>query len=200
MDELNYNLPKKTIPMFKNRWTPIFLEHGKIRVDGSGLKFINKDGEITVIPIASISCLLIGPGTSITHEAIRICANSNTLLVWVGREGFKFYSAGNVFVEKNKNIEKQAKYFSSPKKRKQIAYKMFESRFKEDVKVKSINEIKGKEGIRVKKLYLEYKMLHGVPWNGRKYDKNNIFECDNINYALNITNYSLYAYCLSCIL
>lgn len=194
------HLPKKTIPLFKDRWTPIYLEHGKIRVDGSGLKWIDKDGNNVILPIASISCILIGPGTSITHEAVLTCANSNTLLVWVGREGLKFYSAGTINVEKNSNIEKQAKYFSSIKNRKEICYKMFQYRFKEEIKDKTIEQLRAEEGIRVKKLYIEYKTLYGTIWNGRKYDKNDIFVCDNINYALNISNYSLYAYCLSCIL
>ena len=199
--ELNYfDLPKKTIPFFNKRWTPIYLEHGKIHVEGSGVRWINKDGQKIVLPVASISCILVGPGTSITHEAIRVCANSNTLIAWVGREGFKFYSIGVINVERNSNIEKQAKFFSSPQKKKNLCYKMFRYRFKEDISEKTIKQLRGEEGQRVKKVYLNYKILYGVPWKGRKYDKDNIFACDNINYALNISNYALYAYCLSCIL
>lgn len=195
-----YELPKKTIPLFKQRWTPIFLEHGKIHVEGSGVRWIDKDGCKIVLPVASISCLLVGPGTSITHEAIRVCANSNTLIAWVGREGFKFYSMGVVNTERSKNIEKQAKFFSSPKKKKKICQDMFQYRFEEVLEGKTINQIRGEEGKRIKKIYLKYRVLYGVPWQGRKYDKKNIFACDNINYALNISNYALYAYCLSCIL
>jgi len=199
--ELNYyELPKKTIPLFRDRWTPIYLEHGKIHVEGSGVRWVDKDGNRTVLPVSSIPCILIGPGTSITHEAIRVCSNSNTILVWVGREGFKFYSTGIVNVERNENIEKQAKFFSSSKKKKEICYKMFQYRFNEEIGGKTIRELRGEEGARVKKVYFNYKMLYGVNWKGRKYDKDDIFACDNINYALNICNYSLYAYCLSCII
>ena len=199
--ELNYiELPKKTIPLFKNRWTPIYLEHGKIHVEGSGVRWINKDGEKVILPVASIVCLMIGPGTSITHEAIRVCANSNTLLVWVGREGFKFYSSGVVNVGRNSTVNTQAKFFASSKKRNSICKKMFKYRFKEDIENKTINQLRGEEGKRVKNIYLDYKIAYGVSWSGRKYDKNNIFKCDNINYTLNISNYSLYSYCLSCIL
>jgi len=103
--ELNYfDLPKKTIPFFNKRWTPIYLEHGKIHVEGSGVRWINKDGQKIVLPVASISCILVGPGTSITHEAIRVCANSNTLIAWVGREEFKFYSIGDEKNIKNKVV------------------------------------------------------------------------------------------------
>jgi CRISPR-associated protein Cas1 len=199
-DENYCELPQKTLPLFKDKWTPIYLEHGKVHVDGSGVRWIDSSGNKIILPVASTSCILLGPGTSISHEAIRTCANSNTLVMWVGREGFKFYAIGVINREQNKYIENQAKYFSSPQKRKLICQKLFEYRFREKIGDKSIDQIRGEEGIRVKNIYMEYHLLYGTPWYGRRYDPDDIFSSDNINYSLNISNYSLYSYCLSCIL
>jgi CRISPR-associated protein Cas1 len=199
--DINYcELPQKTLPLFKDKWTPIYLEHGKVHVNGSGVRWVDAMGNKIILPIASTSCILLGPGTSISHEAIRTCANSNTLVMWVSREGFKFYATGIISREQNYYVENQAKFFSSPQKRKLICQKLFEYRFGEKIENRSIDQIRGEEGKRIKDIYMLYHNLYGTPWYGRHYDPDNIFSSDNINYSLNISNYSLYAYCLSCLI
>lgn len=186
---------------FKNRWTPIFLEHGKLHVFGSSLRWIDKDGNHLHIPSAECSVIMLGPGTSITHEAIHIASESNMLLFWVGQDGFKLYSFGINPTNNNKNLLKQIEYFQNKKKRENIARKMFLYRFPDiDVKGKNIQSIMGLEGDMVKNIYASLSSQYGVLWKGRKYDTKNIFLGDCTNYCLNILNVAMYAYCSSCIL
>ena len=80
--------------MAKDRWTPIYLEHGRLEVDDSSLKWIGADGLLTRIPVATVSALILGPGTTITHAAVKVCADCNTPVFWMGEEGMRFYSFG----------------------------------------------------------------------------------------------------------
>src|SRR5271165_1430274 len=86
--------PLETLTPAKDRWTPIYLEHGRLEVDDSSIKWIGADRLVYRLPVATLSAVLLGPGTSVTHAAIVACANSNTPVCWIAEDGMRFYAFG----------------------------------------------------------------------------------------------------------
>ncbi len=187
--------PKETLTPSKDRWTPIYFEHGRMEVDDSSVKWIGADRTVLRIPVATVSALLLGPGTTVTHAAMKACADCNTPICWVGSEGMKFYAFGVTPTFNNDRARHQASVHASRIKNEEVARRMFCLRFgcKEDVEGKTINKLRGMEGLRVKALYAEMGQKYGVTWKGRNYNPNNWSLADNINRAVSAANASLYA-------
>ena len=170
--------PLETLTPARERWTPLYLEHGRIEVD---------DSSVMRLPVASLSVLMLGPGTTVTHAAMKACADSNTPVCWVGAEGMRFYAFGVTPTHDNERARKQAEIASSPKRRDVVARRMFARRFPD------VEELRGMEGRRVKALYAEMGLKYGVSWKGRNYDANNWELADTINRAVSAANAALYA-------
>lgn len=186
--------PLEALALAKDRWTPLYLEHGRLEVDDSSVKWIGATGLLYRIPTATISALLLGPGTSITHAAIKACAESNTAVCWVGEESMRFYASGITPTQDNQNFKRHAMAWADKKRRVIIARRMFQMRFPEvDVENKNINELRGMEGIRVRSLYTQLGQKYGITWKGRNYNTHNWELADNINRAISSANASLYA-------
>jgi len=188
--------PLDTLTPARERWTPLYLERGRLQVDDSSVKWIGADRTVMRIPVATLSVLMLGPGTTVTHAAIKACADSNTPICWVGEEGMRFYSVGMTPTHDNANARKQAEAHASRKKRVVTARRMFLRRFPESaVEGKRIDQLRGMEGDRVRQLYAEMGRRYGVTWKGRRYDKNHWSLADNINRAISAANAALYALC-----
>ncbi len=169
-------------------------------MDDSSVKWIGADKTVVRLPIATISALMMGPGTTITQAAIKVCSDCNTSVCWVGDQGMRFYSFGTNPTSTNDNAKRQAKLFSSQKSRAEIARKMFLLRFpKADVDGKTIKQLRGMEGMRIKNLYSEMGLKYGVTWKSRSYNPNNFHMSDTINKAISVANFSLYSLCTSII-
>ena len=163
--------PIETLTPAKDRWTPLYLEHGRLEVDDSSVKWIGADRTIMRIPVATVSTLVLGPGTVVTHAAIKACSDSNTPICWVGEEGMRFYAFGVTPTHDNARARKQATAHASRKRRTEIARRMFARRFPNvDVKSKTIKELRGMEGVRVRDLYADMGHRYGVTWKGRNYN------------------------------
>ncbi|MCS7338703.1 MAG: type I-E CRISPR-associated endonuclease Cas1e [Verrucomicrobiae bacterium] len=188
--------PLETLTPAKDRWTPIYLEHGRLEVDDSSIKWIGADGLVYRLPVATISAIMLGPGTTVTHAAIKACADSNTPVCWIGEDAMRFYAFGITPNHDNTKPRIHATLWADKKKRAEIARRMFARRFPElDVHAHSIAELRGMEGLRVRARYAELGQQYGVTWKGRNYDKSNWYLADNINRALSAANASLYALC-----
>ncbi len=188
--------PIETLAPAKDRWTPIYLEHGRLEVDDSSIKWIGADGLVYRLPVATISAVMLGPGTTVTHAATKACADCNTPICWIGEDGMRFYAVGITPNHDNSMPRKHAEAWANKKKRIEIARRMFLKRFSvEDVQAHSIAELRGMEGLRVRAKYAELGALYGVTWKGRDYDKSNWNLADGINRALSAANASLYAVC-----
>ena len=186
--------PLETIPPVRERWTPLYLDHGRIEVDDSSVKWIGADRMVMRIPVASLSALMLGPGTTITHAAVKACAVCDTPVCWIGVDGMHFYAVGAATSHDSANARRQAELASNSRSRDAVARKMFSLRFPDvDVSKYSVKELRGFEGRRVRRLYQEMGLRFGVPWKGRKYDASNWDLADGINRAVSAANAALYA-------
>ena len=188
--------PLETLTPAKDRWTPIYLEHGRLEVDDSSIKWIGADRLVYRLPVATLSAVLLGPSTTVTHAAMKACADSNTPVCWIGEDGMRFYAFGITPNHDNLMSRRHATAWADKKKRAEIARRMFVQRFPGvDVQAHSIAELRGMEGLRVRAAYAELGQKCSVTWKGRSYDKSNWDLADNINRALSAANASLYALC-----
>ena len=188
--------PLETLAPAKDRWTPVYLEHGRLEVDDSSVKWIGADGLLCRLPIATVSSLILGPGTTVTHAAMKACAESNTPVCWTGEDSLRFYAFGLTPNHTNDMPRLHAEAWADKRRRTQIARAMFKMRFADaDVDGRSVKELRGMEGLRVRALYTRFGLEHGVTWKGRNYDRHNWETSDAINQALSAANASLYALC-----
>lgn len=188
--------PLEALAPAKDRWTPIYLEHGRLEVDDSSVKWIGADRTLCRIPTATVSALILGPGTLVTHAAMKACAESNTPVCWTGEEGLRFYAFGLAPNHTNDMPRLHAEAWADRRRRTHIARAMFQMRFPDlDVAGRSVTELRGMEGLRVRSLYARLGAEHGVTWKGRNYDRQNWDTADEINQALSTANASLYALC-----
>lgn len=194
MQRLLVKVSHSILPQAKDRYPFLYFEHGRIEVDDSSIKWIGSDCSVVRIPIAVILAILLGPGTTITHEAIKVIAQANTTVAWVGEDSFLFYSVGQSPTADTRNIRKQILFASNQEKRTIVAKRMFLYRFPEtDVKDCSVDELKGKEGHRVRSIYLELAEKYHVGWKGRGYVPGKFELSDITNKILTGCNAALYA-------
>ena len=186
------------LPQVKDRYPFIYLERGRLEIDDSSVKWIDSQGFVVRLPIATISTLLLGPGTSVTHEAIKVLSAANTTVCWVGEDSLLFYAVGQSPTSDTRNMRKQILLASSSKDRAQVARRMFSSRFPEvDISSSSIQELMGKEGLRVKDLYEAKAEQYGVGWKGRRYVPGHFELSDVTNKIMTAANTALYSLVLS---
>jgi CRISPR-associated protein Cas1 len=160
--------------------------------------WLGSDGVVLRVPVATVSALLLGPGSTVTHAAIKACAESNTPVCWVGADSLHFYATGTTPTHDNSNARLHAELYAAPHKRNAIARAMFARRFPDlDVASKSIQQLRGYEGERVRTLYADFGSRYAVSWKGRNYDPSNWSLADNINRAISTANAALYALCSS---
>lgn len=193
---------KKCVPAFNGRWTPVYLEHGRLEVDDSSIKWCGAEGEVIRIPGARLSAILLGPGTTITHAAVVSLSRLNTPVVWVGEDGVRFYAFGVDVNEKCQTSMDHAILYANVDSRERIARSMFSERFKDvDISGKDIDEIRGYEGLRIRKLYADLAEKYKIYWGGRNSSGQleNLGVQDDLNKMLTLANHTLYCICLSAI-
>ena len=186
-------------PRISDRVTFIYVEHSKInRVDGAVT--VAESRGIVRIPASMIGILLLGPGTNISHRAMELLGESGTSVAWVGEHGIRHYAHGRSLSHTSKFLEMQAKLVSNTHTRLQVARKMYEMRFLgEDVSSQTMQQLRAKEGARIRKLYRKLASEYGVKWNGRTYDPDNFEGTDPVNQALSAANVALYGLAYSAI-
>lgn len=160
--------------------------------DGGALTATDDTGVIHV-PVAALSVLLLGPGTRLTHQAVAVVADAGCSLVWVGEEGVRYYAHGRSIARSTKLLEAQAKKVSNTRSRLAVARQMYAMRFPgEDTSGLTMQQLRGKEGARVRKIYRECSESTGVEWMRRTYDPNDFSAGDPINQALSSAHAALY--------
>jgi CRISPR-associated protein Cas1 len=93
----------------KERISLIFIEYGEIDVLDGAFVVIDKNGVRTHIPIGSVACIMLEPGTRVSHRAAALAARVGTLLVWVSEAGVRLYASGQPGGARSDRLLYQAK-------------------------------------------------------------------------------------------
>jgi CRISPR-associated protein Cas1 len=185
-------IPLKPIPL-KNRISMIFIKYGQIDVKDGAFVLIDKEGIRKHIPVGSITCLMLEPGTRVSHAAIKLAAQVGTLLVWVGEAGVRLYASGQPGGARSDKLLYQAKLALDDDLRLKVVRKMYEIRFGEPApERRSVQQLRGIEGSRVRALYKLMAQQYNIKWNGRKYDVKDWDKGDVINRCISAANACLY--------
>ena len=183
------------LPKLRDSLSYVYVERAIIQRYRNAVELVDENGKIAV-PIASLSVLLLGPGTSITHEAVKLLAQNGCSIVWVGEDATRFYAQGTGETRKAYRLIKQASLLSDPKTRRQVALKMYAKRFGDELNPDlTLEQIRGHEGVRVRKTYQLMSRQYGVKWKGRRYQRNNWDASDPVNRALSMANALLNGLC-----
>lgn len=157
------------IPL-NDRQSYVFLEKGRIDVKDGAFVVIDEEGVRTQIPVGGLACILLQPGTRISHAAVHLASENGCLLVWVGDGAVRFYSAGKKLGRPDNTLY-QAKLALDGKARLQVVREMFRRRFDEEPpKKRSVDQLRGIEGSRVRRLYENLARRYGIDWKRRNYD------------------------------
>ena len=184
--------PLKPIPI-KDRVSMIFLEYGQLDVIDGAFVLVDKTGVRTHIPVGSIACIMLEPGTRVSHAAIKLAATVGTLLVWVGEAGVRLYASGQPGGARSDRLLYQAKLALDDELRLKVVRKMFALRFGEEAPQKrSVNQLRGIEGARVRKMYELLAKRHDIQWNGRRYDPKDWEKGDVVNQCISAATSCLY--------
>jgi len=185
-------VPLKPIPI-KDRTSLIFLQYGQVDVIDGAFVLVDKTGVRTHVPVGSVACIMLEPGTRVSHAAVRLASEVGTLLVWVGEAGVRLYASGQPGGARSDRLLYQAKLALDEDLRLKVVRKMFELRFGEEApKRRSVDQLRGIEGSRVRQLYGLLAKQYGVEWNGRRYDPNNWDASDVVNKCLSAATSCLY--------
>lgn len=187
------------LPKISDRVSFIYVERAKINRVDSAITILDYRG-IVRLPAAMIGVLLLGPGTDISHRAIELIGDTGTTVIWVGERGVRFYAGGTPLAHSTKFLEKQATLVSNNRTRLDVARKMYEMRFKgEEVSKFTMQQLRGREGARIRKVYRELSKEYKVEWSGREYKVDDYDDGTPVNKALSAANVSLYGVCHSVI-
>lgn len=176
----------------KDRITFVYVERCKISRDNGAITVHDEQGT-KAIPAAMITTLLLGPGTDISHRAVELIGDAGVTIIWVGEHGVRFYASGRALTNHSTLLLKQAKYVSNEKLHVQVARKMYQLRFpEEEVSKLTMQQLRGREGSRIRKIYKQQSEKWNVKWNGRNYDPEAYEKGDTVNKSLSAGNACLY--------
>jgi CRISPR-associated protein Cas1 len=184
--------PLKPIPL-KDRVSMVFVQYGQIDVLDGAFVLIDKTGVRTHIPVGSVACIMLEPGTRVSHAAVRLAALVGTLLVWVGESGVRLYASGQPGGARADRLLYQAKLALDDELRLKVVRKMYEMRFGEPAPARrSVDQLRGIEGARVRAIYKLLSEQHGVKWQARRYDQQEWNAADVPNRCLSAATACLY--------
>ena len=180
------------LPRIGDRVSFIYIEHAKVNRTDSSISVYDSRGVVT-IPIAMLGVLMLGPGTDVSHRAMELLGDTGTSVIWVGERGVRNYAHGRALAHTTKFLERQAKLVTNTRTRLSVARKMYQMRFiGEDVSSLTMQQLRGREGARVRKVYNTLCKETGVEWIKREYDVENFKDGSVINQALSAANVALY--------
>lgn len=192
--------PLKPIPI-KDRISVVYIEKGNLDVLDGAFVVVDKTGVRTQIPIGGVACLMLEPGTRISHAAVTYAARVGCLLVWVGEAGVRLYAAGQPGGARADRLLYQAKLALDDSARLKVVRKMYAMRFLEEPpERRSVEQLRGIEGARVRKMYELLARQHNVPWKTRNYDHTEWGSGDLPNRCLSSATACLYGICEAAIL
>jgi CRISP-associated protein Cas1 len=184
--------PLKPIPI-KERLSVLYIEKGHLDVLDGAFVIVDKTGVRTHVPIGGVACLMLEPGTRVSHAACALAGRVGTLLVWIGEAGVRLYSAGQPGGARADRLLYQAKLALDAGLRLKVVRKMYAMRFGEEPpERRSVEQLRGIEGARVREMYKRIARKYGVEWKGRDYDTQEWDVSDVPNRCLSAATACLY--------
>ena len=181
------------IGRFEDRISFLYVDRAVINQSARSLTIHEFDG-VSEVPIAALALLMLGPGVSISHEAVKALAENNCVIVWSGELGVRCYASGQGGSRHSRNLLLQARMALDQRARMQVVVRMYEHRFGEGSLDRglTLRQIRGKEGARVRDAYAKAARDNGIAWSGREYDRKAWAGSNPINRALSAANACLY--------
>ena len=187
------------LPRLSDSISYLYIERAVIEREAGSVTAFRKDERIP-IPIATLTTLFLGPGTSISHAAVKTIAESGCMVIWCGEGVSRFYAAGMGETRSGENLLRQAACCMDEEAHMRVVRRMYIRRFPDiNCEDKTLQQIRGMEGIRVRQAYRFWSKNTGIPWYGRA-TKGDWDKSDDINQALSIAHTVLYGICHSAIL
>ena len=183
------------LPKVRDSWSFLYVEHCRIEQEDKAIAIHDMRGR-TPVPCATLTTLMLGPGTTITHAAVRALADNGCLVIWSGEDSVRFYAQGMGETRSSANLLHQARMWADPAQHLAVVKRLYEIRFEERVPpTATLRQIRGREGMRVRRAYAHASATTGVPWSGRSYKRGQWNKTDPVNRALSSANSYLYGVC-----
>ncbi|MDH0609869.1 type I-E CRISPR-associated endonuclease Cas1e [Stutzerimonas stutzeri] len=184
---------RDSLPQVKDKYPFLYLERGRLEIDDSSVKWIDSTNNVVPLPVATLNALLLGPGTTVTHDAIKTATAANCAVCWVGEDSLLFYAAGFLPTADTRNLKQQIELSADPKKSLEVARRMYARRFPDaELDGKALKEMMGMEGHRVRSLYQQKAEQYQVGWKGRSFTPGKFETSDITNQVLTASNAALY--------
>lgn len=185
----------RLLPKVRDSLTYLYVEHAVLEREEGALLVMQETGR-TRVPIANLCLLMLGPGTSITHAAIKLLSEHGCSVLWTGEDVKHFYAQGLGETRHSYHLLQQAALVSNERKRLDVVIRMYQKRFGKQLDANlSLEQIRGMEGVRMRTAYSEASRKYNVPWHGRNYDFNQWDYGDPVNRALSAANAVLNGLC-----
>lgn len=184
-----------TLPQLRDSLSFLYIERAVIQRYRQSVEFVDERGR-TALPIASLSVLFLGPGTSISHEAVKLLAQNGCSIIWTGEDVSVFYAQGIGETRKGHRLLQQAMLVANPRRREEVARRMYARRFDEKLDASvTLDQLRGKEAVRIRNAYQILSRRYGVKWYGRRYDRQQWDAANPINRAISVANALMYGIC-----
>lgn len=168
----------------------MWLGRGQVSVEDGTLRFVTAGYDQLppgdyAIPYQMVSCFLLEPGTSVSHDALRLLARHGCTLVAVGEGGVRYYASLPAGPGRSEWARRHARAWADPEARIAVVHRMYAWRLGEELAVRDLDSLRGIEGVRVKESYQRLAQKHGIRWKARRYDRSDPEAADRPNRALN---------------
>lgn len=182
----------QVLPTVRERLTFLYVERCLINRQDSAITVTDSRGTVYV-PAAALGVLMLGPGTNVTHRAMELLGDVGSTAVWVGEHGVRYYAHGRSLAQTSRLIVRQASLVSNARSRLAVVRQMYQMRFpSEDVSSLTMQQLRGREGSRVRSVYRKCSKEYGVPWQGREYNPDDFADASPVNQALSAAHVCLY--------
>ncbi|MBS5451123.1 MAG: type I-E CRISPR-associated endonuclease Cas1 [Coriobacteriia bacterium] len=176
----------------QDRLTFAYFERCTVSRSDNAITIVDDEGTV-YLPAASLNVLMLGPGTTVTHRAMTTIGENGATVIWVGERGVRMYAFGKPLTHSSALLQRQAALVSNARSRLAVARRMYGMRFEgEDVSKLTMQQLRGREGARVRKVYRARSHETGVPWDKRVFDPNDYDAGSEINKALSAAHTCLY--------
>lgn len=176
---------------YKDRHGLVWLSRGNLWVQDGTLRFTGAAGGEPgpgeyEIPVQMVTCIVLGPGASVTHDALRICARMGAGLVIAGEDGVRHYGSMPLGPDRSALARSQVLHWVDVHgARLRVTRQMYAWRMGEVFPAADLNALRGMEGARAKEMYRLLAERHGVRWEGRRYDRSDPTATNDVNLAIN---------------